>query len=125
MKSQLKSHSIFLSISEKYDIIMGCDCSYSTNYHRLMSYYVNQTTTHGVRRISSSKNPGRRIFWVCVFLSSLSTCLYHCSYLIMNYNSNPKVTITEEKDAYSVEFPAVTICNLNVIKKVSMKPQSF
>nr|XP_042911064.1 acid-sensing ion channel 1C-like [Parasteatoda tepidariorum] len=50
-------------------------------------------------------------------MTSLGGCCYHCSYLISTYCENPKVTITEERDADIVEFPALTICNLNVIKK--------
>ncbi|GBM01937.1 Acid-sensing ion channel 1 [Araneus ventricosus] len=89
----------------------------ATNYHRLLSTYVNQTTTHGVRKITTSRHPARKFFWILVFLTSLGGCCYHCSYLIGNYLSNPKVTITQEKDADFVEFPALTVCNLNVIKK--------
>ncbi|GFU42100.1 hypothetical protein NPIL_351781 [Nephila pilipes] len=89
----------------------------TNTYHSLLVTYVNQTTTHGVRKITSSRHPARKIFWIIVFLSSLSGCCYHCSYLIGNFASSPKVTITQEKDAAFVEFPSLTICNLNVIKK--------
>ncbi|PRD31484.1 UNVERIFIED_CONTAM: asic1a [Trichonephila clavipes] len=91
--------------------------SATNNYHTLLATYVNQTTTHGIRKITSSRHPARKMFWIIVFLSSLSGCCYHCIYLIGNYASSPKVTITQEKDASFVEFPSITICNLNVIKK--------
>ncbi|GIX87327.1 hypothetical protein CDAR_31791 [Caerostris darwini] len=87
------------------------------SYHGLLSTYVEQTTTHGVRKIISSRHPARKLFWITVFLCSLGGCCYHCSYLIANYVANPKATITQEKDADFAEFPSLTVCNLNVIKK--------
>ncbi|KAG8194765.1 hypothetical protein JTE90_026405 [Oedothorax gibbosus] len=88
-----------------------------TPYSSLLHTYVQQTTTHGIRKIASSHPRGRRAFWALVFMISLSVCIYHCSYLIGNFLTNPKVTITQEKDADYVQFPSLTVCNLNVIKQ--------
>ncbi|GFY37461.1 hypothetical protein TNIN_312001 [Trichonephila inaurata madagascariensis] len=90
----------------------------TNNYHTLLATYVNQTTTHGIRKITSSRHPARKIFWIIVFLSSLSGCCYHCIYLIGNYASSPKVTITQEKDASFVEIMRILILSwLLFVKK--------
>ena len=43
--------------------------------------------------------------------------LYHISFLLTNYFDYPVATSTEEIHATELEFPTVTICNLNNVKK--------
>ncbi|XP_071044531.1 acid-sensing ion channel 4-A-like [Parasteatoda tepidariorum] len=79
--------------------------------------YASQATTHGLRRIVESRKTGWKIFWVIIFLIALAACTYHCSFLIRKYLNFAKVTTAEEIHSRELDFPALTVCNLNILKK--------
>lgn len=79
-----------------------------------------QSSAHGLRRAATARSTYTRIFWVIVFFLALIGCIFHCSFLIKTYLSYPRMTITEEIHADEITFPSITVCNLNVFKKVSL-----
>lgn len=83
----------------------------------LIKDFASQATAHGLRRISETGNPIGKFIWTVIFLSALAGCFYHCSFLIQKYLSFGKVTTTEEIHAKELQFPALTVCNLNILKK--------
>lgn len=85
--------------------------------------YAEQATTHGLRRIVETKTVFGKLFWTFVFLSALAGCFYHCSFLIQKYLSFAKVTTTEEIHAKQLQFPALTVCNMNILKNAFFTEQ--
>ena len=76
--------------------------------------YVENTTAHGVVRIfNKNYNIYRRLFWLVVFLASVSFCMNNCIERIRFLASRPISTSTITKRQIPLMFPAVTICNLN------------
>lgn len=78
--------------------------------------FAEQATTHGLRRIAETKTTFAKFFWTLFFLSALAGCFYHCSFLIQKYLKFAKVTTTEEIHAKELQFPALTVCNMNILK---------
>ena len=79
--------------------------------------YIQSTPTHGVVHIFIGKSIIRRIFWLLIVLVAASYCLYNISDRIRYLSSNPTSTTTSLVQHESLEFPAITICNLNSVKR--------
>ncbi|XP_067126307.1 acid-sensing ion channel 4-A-like [Centruroides vittatus] len=83
--------------------------------------FAYRSSAHGVQRIASSQDNARRLMWSVVFLFAIAGCGFHSVYLILTYLSYPRMTITEEIHADHIDFPALTVCNLNPLKKSSIR----
>ena len=79
--------------------------------------YVESTTAHGVARIFSGKSKIRRLFWAVVFLGAMGGCLYNISNRIIFLLGNPTSTTLQVVSEENLMFPAVTICNLNSVRR--------
>ncbi|KAK3753639.1 hypothetical protein QZH41_014750 [Actinostola sp. cb2023] len=83
---------------------------------RSIRAFCDNTSLHGARFLND-KNIVVRLFWFLVLVSAFGICGYQVYWTIYEYNLSPfTTTITREK-ARTIEFPAVTICNLNSISK--------
>ncbi|GIX94256.1 acid-sensing ion channel 1C [Caerostris darwini] len=83
----------------------------------LCKNFASQSTTHGLRRISETEGTIGKLLWTLIFFVALGGLTYHCSFLIQKYLKFSKVTTTEEIHAKELDFPALTVCNLNILKK--------
>lgn len=84
---------------------------------RRFKKFVHSTTTHGVIHIFSGKSKIRRFLWLVLVLTSASGCLYDIIESIRRLargNTDTTVSVVEPE---IVDFPAVTLCNLNLIRK--------
>ncbi|KAF8784707.1 Acid-sensing ion channel 1C like protein [Argiope bruennichi] len=89
----------------------------------LWKNFASQSTIHGLRRISETENTIGKVLWTLIFLTALAGLTYHCSFLIQKYLKFSKVTTTEEIHAKELDFPALTVCNLNILKKSFIQDQ--
>ncbi|GBL74822.1 Acid-sensing ion channel 1C [Araneus ventricosus] len=89
----------------------------------LCKNFASQSTIHGLRRISETENTVGKLLWTLIFLTALAGLTYHCSFLIQKYLRFSKVTTTEEIHAKELDFPALTVCNLNILKKSFIQDQ--
>ena len=79
--------------------------------------YIQSTTTHGVVYIFIGKSKIRRLFWLVIVLTAGIGCLFNVSNRIIFLASGPTSTTVSFIETDSVDFPAVTLCNLNLIRK--------
>ncbi|XP_014678557.1 PREDICTED: acid-sensing ion channel 1-like [Priapulus caudatus] len=84
-----------------------------------MSSKAEQTTLHGVHWVFDSRLPLLlRLGWIVAILSSWSYLLYLTYSRVTYLSTHPKKTIVDVKyDPGGLEFPAVTICNNNLVKR--------
>ncbi|XP_066273655.1 amiloride-sensitive sodium channel subunit alpha-like [Branchiostoma lanceolatum] len=82
--------------------------------------FADATTAHGVPRAVGSFSVVRKIFWSAFFAASLAYFLYQASTLFNKYFDYPVATDVSVKFA-TIDFPAVTICNLNPIRLSKLK----
>ena len=79
--------------------------------------FLTSTTFHGLSYIHGSKSMYRRVIWALLFLVS-TICLLVSLYLSLEkyllYKTIVSTTITRSTE---LEFPAMTICNLNYFRK--------
>ena len=76
--------------------------------------YATSTSTHGVQYIMVGKSRIRRILWSVLFVAALIACLYYITSSIVRYAVEiPTATTVSSVHVSYLEFPSVTICNLN------------
>ena len=75
--------------------------------------YVTSTSTHGIKHIFTGKSKIRRAFWGFLFLFMAIACLQGIAQSIIHYVSIPASTTVHTQHVNRLQFPAVTICNLN------------
>ncbi|CAB3990394.1 degenerin deg-1-like, partial [Paramuricea clavata] len=86
------------------------------NIPKLIRNFLGYTTAHGFSRLEGSEGVFWKIFWALVCVGSFGMFTYQVRGLFLLYLSRPVTTsvrITFEKQ---VPFPAVTICNLNMLR---------
>ena len=79
--------------------------------------YIQSTTTHGVVYIFIGKSRIRRLFWLLIVLTAAVGCLYNVINRIIFLANVPESTTISVKELDKVDFPAVTLCNQNLVKK--------
>ena len=79
--------------------------------------YIQTCTAHGVTHIFIGKSSIRKVFWLFIVLACTSACLYNIIDRILFLASNPTTTAVTLTRQPEIDFPAVTICNLNLLKK--------
>ena len=79
--------------------------------------FVTTTSTHGVRRIFMGTSKIRRCFWLFLFLVASGICLNNCIRQIQFLAGWPTRQSVTEKRRDSLPFPAVTVCNINPLRK--------
>lgn len=105
--------------------------------------FAANTSMHGVKYISDERNSPKeklvsilfhaviyvillhnfRKFWAVVLIISTVGCIYMVALLWNNFISKPTRVYTETSQAATdvIPFPAVTICNTNIISKTKLK----
>lgn len=79
--------------------------------------YIRASTAHGVVNIFIGKSYIRRALWLIIVLASASGCLYNCVDRIRFLASAPTATAITLDRRQEINFPAVTICNLNMLSR--------
>ncbi|KAH8375195.1 hypothetical protein KR200_002252 [Drosophila serrata] len=75
--------------------------------------YCDYTTIHGIRYLGEKKRPFlERLFWICVLLLSVFTCVKLTLNIWDKWNNNPVIVSFAEKSTpvWEIPFPAVTVC---------------
>ena len=81
--------------------------------------WLDSTSIHGIAHVFHGKSTCRRIFWAIIFLIALGVCLFEVVDRVRFFFSHPTSTTTtfeSQKDSLA-DFPAVTFCNLNPVKR--------
>ncbi|XP_059889056.1 amiloride-sensitive sodium channel subunit gamma isoform X2 [Delphinus delphis] len=76
----------------------------------LMRWYCLNTNTHGCRRIVVSRGRLRRLLWILFTLTAVALIFWQCALLISSFYT---VSVSIKVHFQKLDFPAVTICNIN------------
>lgn len=79
----------------------------------LMRWYCLNTNTHGCRRIVVSRGRLRRLLWVLFTLTAVGLVVWQCALLVLSFYT---VSVSIKIHFQKLDFPAVTICNINPYK---------
>lgn len=77
----------------------------------------SNTSVHAVNKFGRSTSSFRKIFWIIILLICFVGCLLQVIEFISFYLKYSVVINLETKKAEFLEFPAVTLCNINSVRK--------
>ena len=81
--------------------------------------FASSTTLHGLRHVAENcRSLTRRLIWLIFLCAAAGAYVYLLTVSINKYLSRPiKTVISQETPTDGLIFPAVTICNLNMLMK--------
>lgn len=82
-----------------------------------ISEWCNYSTTHGVSNISRADNKLVKLIWIVCLFSSSVYCFYTIVNIIVSYFSYEVIINIDVVDKAPVDFPAVSVCNLNPLDR--------
>ena len=83
----------------------------------LLDEFSSYTTLHGFHFVLGSFSLLRRIVWAVLLISGLATLILQCLNGFSKFAENDSVTVREQQRNKTILFPAVTICNQNMLRK--------
>ncbi|GFN93980.1 acid-sensing ion channel 5 [Plakobranchus ocellatus] len=96
--------------------------------HRTAKNFIHEftqsTSMHGVQHIMRHRSVWRRMVWSVLVIGFVAWAAHNVYQIISDYKSNPVQTSVSSEYQSKLNFPAVTVCNLNRIK-LSKAPQSL
>ena len=96
-----------------------------SNLTKLVQDFSRKTTAHGVSYLIDSKSVIGRIFWILVFSTAFGTTCYFGSSVVWDFIDWPYTTKVELVSKSRIEFPAVTICNMNRLRRSKLSGTRF
>ena len=88
-----------------------------THFKKYLADFAQNTTAHGFGQIGISKVLPIRVFWIFALIACHFVLCIHVKRLLVRYMDKPISTrVTLEQDTSAI-FPAIVICNKNMIKK--------
>ncbi|XP_076466240.1 uncharacterized protein LOC143297703 [Babylonia areolata] len=91
----------------------------------LLSDFTQDTSMHGLGRVVSSRYLWLRGLWALFVLAAAGTALYNVANVVMTYSQYPVATVVSLEYTSKVAFPAVTVCNLNMLRKSQWEKNAF
>ncbi|KAK0397298.1 hypothetical protein QR680_002071 [Steinernema hermaphroditum] len=82
-------------------------------------YWASWTELKAIRLASRFPHLALKAFWIIFAVISIVGFAIQTAFLIKDYKQYNKDTVLEIKNAYGTPFPAVTICNINPMRKAS------
>lgn len=83
----------------------------------LLNDFASYTTLHGFHFILESCSLLRRIVWGVLLVTGLGLLIMQCLYGFYKLADHDSVTVNGQQRDEKITFPAVTICNLNMLRK--------
>nr|QZK27839.1 amiloride-sensitive cation channel [Cupiennius salei] len=80
---------------------------------------LQKSSIYAVSQLVTSSGFARRILWFLVLLVGLLGCSYEIYHFLSLYFQYPVVITLEVKNDWKLDFPAVTVCNLNRISNLN------
>ncbi|XP_022797294.1 amiloride-sensitive sodium channel subunit alpha-like [Stylophora pistillata] len=82
----------------------------------VISNFCGYTTAHGLGRLADGGGIFRRVSWTLFCVGAMAMFIVQTKNLFVIYFSRPVTTVVTVNHESHVKFPAVSICNLNMIR---------
>lgn len=96
-----------------------------TTYGSVLNDFADSTTAHGLPRVISEGKWYWKIFWFLVFAGATYVFCRQAWDILQDYRSNPVNTNIKIQTRTYVDFPAVTVCNMNRMRRSKMVGTRF
>ncbi|ESO95709.1 hypothetical protein LOTGIDRAFT_160261 [Lottia gigantea] len=75
----------------------------------------SESNAHGLARVVTSRETKRKVIWALLVIIGFTAATLQLSLLVRKYLQFQVVEVSEIKDSMPVEFPSVTVCNIEPI----------
>lgn len=82
----------------------------------LYNEFGEMSTVHGVKRAIVGRHCVERFIWTLLVTTGGGLAFYQFISIVQEFQTNPVSTVVSVEYEQHMEFPAVTICNLNRVK---------
>lgn len=83
--------------------------------------FCTKTSAHGLGGVATASSRKARLMWLCFFLLCFTTCFCELIWIILRfYRFDVTVDVLTVREK-SLQFPAITICNLNRFKRSKIR----
>lgn len=87
------------------------------NSNSVLKSVKQESSILGVSKILHTRNRFRKIIWMLVLVIGFTGCLYQICRFVKVYLQYPVIVNLQVDQQWNLVFPAVTVCNLNRMKK--------
>ncbi|XP_070565679.1 low-density lipoprotein receptor-related protein 1B-like [Ptychodera flava] len=89
----------------------------SVGFFALGKKFMTDTTAHGLPRVVKARSLCGRLIWSLIFCSAMVAFIVQSSFLVKNYLRYGVTIKLKEITESSPEFPSVTVCNTNKLRR--------
>lgn len=82
-----------------------------------INMFCKSSSVSALNRIGKSSSTSRKIFWAFILCFGIIGCVSKVVQFLFSYYAYPVVMNLESRKEKSPDFPAVTLCNLNSIRR--------
>ena len=91
------------------------------NFFKSAIDFCSKTSAHVLRGVATASLRKARLMWLCFFLVCFTTCFCELIWIILRfYQFDVTVDVLTTREN-SLQFPAITICNLNRFKRPKIR----
>ena len=91
------------------------------NFLKTAIDFCSKTSAHGLGGVATASSWKACLMWLCFFLVCFTFCLYETTWFIFRfYRFEVTVDVLAVHET-SLQFPAITICNLNRFKRSKIR----
>ena len=98
------------------------DNDLTSSPYDLIHRFGQATSMHGVAHAMSDRPLWRRLSWTALVTGFVIWAAYNVADIIHDFQSYPVMTSVSSQYQGKIDFPAVTICNLNRIRRSEAPP---
>ncbi|CAB4033311.1 amiloride-sensitive sodium channel subunit gamma-2-like, partial [Paramuricea clavata] len=87
----------------------------------LLKDFASDTSFGGISKITLSDGKIRRFLWLLISVTCYALTIMYCMSLVNNYLDKPIKTTVDISYEKNINFPSVTVCNLNQFRKSKLQ----
>lgn len=93
----------------------------NTSLKMISKEMFQNSSIYPLTQVVRTKSIVRKIWWICVLIIGIFGSAYQITAFLLRYLQYPVVVNLKVENKFILDFPAVTVCNLNRIKKDYLK----
>ncbi|XP_038044543.1 uncharacterized protein LOC119719240 isoform X2 [Patiria miniata] len=94
-------------------------------YKSVVDFATDTTTAHGFPNMFKATSTIGRLIWAFIFFTALGVFIWQASVLVRRYFMFPVSVEVEIITKAELEFPAVTVCNTNKVRRSALKQSKY
>lgn len=95
------------------------------SWRTVVQSFCKSTTMHGMSRVIDSTRAIFRLAWLLTVLTFLCVLMWQAYRLVDEYRGNPTTTTIQMVTNNKLSFPAVTVCNMNRLRRSKLVGTRF